>query len=190
VLSKFAEHCSSSANSEINKKRVNSIVVLLLPPSPGRRSTQPLQPSREGSCVRPKPSNFPYISIMAVASITLKGKSDSKGSYPSWQTRPWTAKDRYLWIDLAAEPVDYGPALSGDGVLPRGEFHPLAALHGRPTPRRTASFFSLFLFPCPSLSRTVAVAHPLHAPLLFSASWVWNGFVLFGVLDDFWLFLG
>lgn len=28
--------------------------------------------------------------------------------------------------------MDYGPALSGEGVLPRGEFHPLAALHGRP----------------------------------------------------------
>ncbi|PQQ06756.1 uncharacterized protein Pyn_10619 [Prunus yedoensis var. nudiflora] len=38
----------------------------------------------------------------------------------------------YIWIDLGAGPVDYGPALSGDGVLPRGEFHPLAALHGRP----------------------------------------------------------
>ncbi|KAL8145579.1 hypothetical protein AgCh_003654 [Apium graveolens] len=34
-------------------------------------------------------------------------------------------------IDLATGRVDYGPALSGDGVLPRGEFHPLAALHGR-----------------------------------------------------------
>ncbi|XP_022844858.1 uncharacterized protein LOC111367955 isoform X2 [Olea europaea var. sylvestris] len=44
----------------------------------------------------------------------------------------WTGKDRYLWIDLGAGPVDYGPALSGDGVLPKGEFHPLAALHGRP----------------------------------------------------------
>lgn len=28
--------------------------------------------------------------------------------------------------------MDYGPALSGDGVLPRGEAHPLAAIHGRP----------------------------------------------------------
>lgn len=37
-----------------------------------------------------------------------------------------------MWIDLSAGPVDYGPALSGDGVLPRGEFHPLAATHGRP----------------------------------------------------------
>ncbi|KAM7280289.1 hypothetical protein ACFE04_007423 [Oxalis oulophora] len=44
----------------------------------------------------------------------------------------WTGKERYIWIDLAAGPVDYGPALSGDGVLPRGEFHPLAAFHGRP----------------------------------------------------------
>nr|POE87691.1 hypothetical protein CFP56_65465 [Quercus suber] len=41
------------------------------------------------------------------------------------------SKNRYLWIDLAAGPVDYGPALSGDGVLPRGEFHPLAAFHSR-----------------------------------------------------------
>ncbi|KAJ6734656.1 TRANSMEMBRANE PROTEIN-RELATED [Salix purpurea] len=44
----------------------------------------------------------------------------------------WTGKERYLWIDLSAGPVDYGPALSGEGVLPRGEFHPLAAMHGRP----------------------------------------------------------
>ncbi|KAD7479512.1 hypothetical protein E3N88_02648 [Mikania micrantha] len=44
----------------------------------------------------------------------------------------WTGKERYMWIDLSAGPVDYGPALSGDGVLPRGEFHPLTALHGRP----------------------------------------------------------
>ncbi|CAK9162872.1 unnamed protein product [Ilex paraguariensis] len=44
----------------------------------------------------------------------------------------WTGKDRYLWIDLGAGPVDYGPALSGDGVLPRGEFHHLTTLHGRP----------------------------------------------------------
>lgn len=33
---------------------------------------------------------------------------------------------------MGAGPVDYGPALSGDGVLPKGEFHPFAALHGRP----------------------------------------------------------
>ncbi|KAF0904116.1 hypothetical protein E2562_031839 [Oryza meyeriana var. granulata] len=44
----------------------------------------------------------------------------------------WAGKDRYIWVDLGAGPVDYGPALSGEGVLPRGEFHPLAALHGRP----------------------------------------------------------
>jgi hypothetical protein len=33
-------------------------------------------------------------------------------------------------------PVDYGLALSKDGMLPRGEFHPLAALHGRPKSQR------------------------------------------------------
>ena len=49
----------------------------------------------------------------------------------------WTGKERYVWIDLGAGPVDYGPALSGEGVLPRGEFHPLAALHGRPKSEKT-----------------------------------------------------
>ncbi|KAI3715292.1 hypothetical protein L6452_22269 [Arctium lappa] len=44
----------------------------------------------------------------------------------------WTGKSRYLWMDLSAGHVDYGPTLSGDGVLPRGEFHPLTTLHGRP----------------------------------------------------------
>ncbi|CAJ1946917.1 unnamed protein product [Sphenostylis stenocarpa] len=44
----------------------------------------------------------------------------------------FTSADRFFWIDLRAGPVNYGPAISGDGVIPRGEFHPLAALHGRP----------------------------------------------------------
>lgn len=38
---------------------------------------------------------------------------------------------------MGAGPVDYGPALSGDGVLPKGEFHPLAAFHGRPKSHKT-----------------------------------------------------
>ncbi|MCO5555226.1 hypothetical protein L7F22_008770 [Adiantum nelumboides] len=41
----------------------------------------------------------------------------------------WTGGDRYMWIDLAAGPVEYGPALSGEGLLPRGDAHPLATLH-------------------------------------------------------------
>ncbi|KAF8399425.1 hypothetical protein HHK36_015290 [Tetracentron sinense] len=57
---------------------------------------------------------------------------DSSPAYTKCFGSIWTGKDRYLWIDLAAGPVDYGPALSGDGVLPRGEFHPLASLHGGP----------------------------------------------------------
>ncbi|XP_010502941.1 PREDICTED: uncharacterized protein LOC104780160 [Camelina sativa] len=57
---------------------------------------------------------------------------DSSAGFTKCLGSVWTGKERYLWIDLSAGPVDYGPALSGDGVLPRGEFHPLAALHGRP----------------------------------------------------------
>ncbi|VFQ92077.1 unnamed protein product [Cuscuta campestris] len=34
----------------------------------------------------------------------------------------WTGKDRYIWIDLGAGLVEYGPALYGDGLMPRGEF--------------------------------------------------------------------
>ncbi|KAJ8505687.1 hypothetical protein OPV22_006573 [Ensete ventricosum] len=32
----------------------------------------------------------------------------------------WTGKDRYVWIDLAAGPVEYGPGISGEGVIPEG----------------------------------------------------------------------
>ncbi|CAB4275065.1 unnamed protein product [Prunus armeniaca] len=60
------------------------------------------------------------------------GSGDSSAAFTKCLGSIWTGKDRYIWIDLGAGPVDYGPALSGDGVLPRGEFHPLAALHGRP----------------------------------------------------------
>lgn len=60
------------------------------------------------------------------------GYGDSSPAVTKCLGTIWTGKDRYLWVDLAAGPVDYGPALSGDGVLPRGEFHPLTALHGRP----------------------------------------------------------
>ncbi|PON95897.1 Transmembrane protein [Trema orientale] len=60
------------------------------------------------------------------------GYGDSSPAFSRCLGSVWTGKERYIWIDLGAGPVDYGPALSGDGVLPRGEFHPLAALHGRP----------------------------------------------------------
>lgn len=60
------------------------------------------------------------------------GSGDSSPGFTKCLGSVWTGKDRYIWIDLGAGPVDYGPALSGDGVLPKGEFHPLAALHGPP----------------------------------------------------------
>ncbi|KAK1312039.1 hypothetical protein QJS10_CPA07g00343 [Acorus calamus] len=50
----------------------------------------------------------------------------------------YTSDRRYLWVDLTAGPVNYGPALSGDGLLPRGESHPLASLqHDRPRSERS-----------------------------------------------------
>ncbi|GFY83026.1 hypothetical protein Acr_02g0012660 [Actinidia rufa] len=60
------------------------------------------------------------------------GSGESSPAFTKCTGTIWTGKDRYMWIDLSAGPVDYGPALSGDGVLPRGESHPLTALHGRP----------------------------------------------------------
>ncbi|XP_030530929.2 uncharacterized protein LOC115741257 [Rhodamnia argentea] len=62
---------------------------------------------------------------------------DSSPGFTKCLGNIWTGRERYVWIDLAAGPVDYGPALSGDGVLPRGEFHPLAVLHGRPKSHKT-----------------------------------------------------
>lgn len=60
------------------------------------------------------------------------GHGDSSPGFTKCFGTIWTGKERYIWVDLAAGPVDYGPSLSGDGVLPKGEFHPLAAVHGRP----------------------------------------------------------
>ncbi|KAH7532613.1 hypothetical protein FEM48_Zijuj04G0040100 [Ziziphus jujuba var. spinosa] len=60
------------------------------------------------------------------------GTGESSPAFTRCSGSIWTGKERYIWIDLGAGPVDYGPALSGDGLLPRGEFHPLAALHGGP----------------------------------------------------------
>ncbi|KAL2503253.1 hypothetical protein Fot_37101 [Forsythia ovata] len=51
-----------------------------------------------------------------------------------------TGKDRYLWIDLGVGPEDYKPALSGDEVLPKGEFHLLAALYGQPKSQKAFLF--------------------------------------------------
>ncbi|XP_021762286.1 uncharacterized protein LOC110727056 [Chenopodium quinoa] len=59
------------------------------------------------------------------------GAESSSPSFTKCLGSVWQSKDRYIWVDLGAGPVDYGPGLSGDGVLPKGEFHPLAAFHGK-----------------------------------------------------------
>lgn len=73
----------------------------------------------------PQPRQYAYTAAASGADASSPGFSRCLGPV-------WAGKDRYIWIDLGAGPVNYGPALSGEGVLPRGEFHPLATLHGRP----------------------------------------------------------
>jgi hypothetical protein len=63
--------------------------------------------------------------------------SESSLSFSRCFGTVWAGKERYMWIDLSAGPVNYGPALSGEGLLPKGEFHPLATLHGRPKSERS-----------------------------------------------------
>ncbi|GLU11138.1 hypothetical protein SLE2022_279030 [Rubroshorea leprosula] len=84
-----------------------------------------------------KPVEGVYIYILSLGSTSKSyaygySHGDASPGFTKCLGSVWTGKERYFWIDLGAGPVDYGPALSGDGVLPRGEFHPLASLHGRP----------------------------------------------------------
>ncbi|KAK4751319.1 hypothetical protein SAY87_004801 [Trapa incisa] len=92
---------------------------------------------------------------------------DSSAGYTKCSGSIWIGKERYIWVDLGAGPVDYGPALSGDGVLPRGEFHPLAALQGRPKSHKAllADVASLVWS-----AYEVLVVPPLRIPVPFESS--------------------
>ncbi|MBA0799583.1 hypothetical protein Gohar_010092, partial [Gossypium harknessii] len=117
-----------------------------------------------------KTDNSVYIYILNLG-VTPKqpyaysySHSESSAGYTNCLGTLWTGNKRYLWIDLGAGPVDYGPALSGDGVLPRGEFHPLAAAHGRPKSEKTllADLASLIYS-----AYQVLVVPPLRIPVHF-----------------------
>ncbi|GJN40678.1 hypothetical protein PR202_gb29937 [Eleusine coracana subsp. coracana] len=73
----------------------------------------------------PQPRSYAYTAAASGADSSSPGFSRCLGPI-------WTGKERYIWIDLGAGPVNLGPAQSGDGVLPRGESHSLSTLHGRP----------------------------------------------------------
>uniref|UniRef100_A0A453SBW0 DUF7906 domain-containing protein n=1 Tax=Aegilops tauschii subsp. strangulata TaxID=200361 RepID=A0A453SBW0_AEGTS len=60
----------------------------------------------------PQPRSYAY----TAASSSADGHSPA---FSRCLAPLWTGKERYIWIDLGAGPVDYGPALSGEGVLPR-----------------------------------------------------------------------
>lgn len=80
------------------------------------------------------PQSKPYAYTYSSGS----GSDSSSASFTRCLGSTWQSKERYIWVDFAAGPVDYGPALSGDGLLPRGEFHPLAAFHGKPKSDKAA----------------------------------------------------
>ncbi|KAL2335550.1 hypothetical protein Fmac_016763 [Flemingia macrophylla] len=82
----------------------------------------------------------------------------------------FTSSHRYLWIDLRAGPVDYGPAISGDGVIPRGEFHPLAALHSRRVNANSDKAFAADLASLISSAYHTFLAPSLRIPVPFETS--------------------
>ncbi|CAN6455712.1 unnamed protein product [Victoria cruziana] len=71
-----------------------------------------------------RPSSKPY--------AYTSNQNDDSLAFSRCLGTVWMANERYMWVDLAAGPVNYGPSISGDGLIAPGEFHPLAALHGRP----------------------------------------------------------
>ncbi|KAF3333475.1 hypothetical protein FCM35_KLT01166 [Carex littledalei] len=86
------------------------------------------------------PSFYIYLLNLGSQSRQYAYSFDGSESSPAFSKcfgTVWAGKERYIWIDLSAGPVNYGPALSGEGLLPKGEFHPLATLHGRPKSERS-----------------------------------------------------
>ncbi|WCJ20807.1 hypothetical protein M5689_003012 [Euphorbia peplus] len=119
-----------------------------------------------------KPVQGIYIYLLSLGTQLKKyaysySPGDSSPGFTKCLGSIWTGKERYLWIDLSAGPVDYGPALSGDGVLPRGEFHPLAAMHGRPKSQKAllADLASLV-----SSAYQVLLVPSLRIPVTFETS--------------------
>ncbi|XP_004489377.1 uncharacterized protein [Cicer arietinum] len=82
----------------------------------------------------PKPKTDPITNTVKPYAYTYTSTASDNSSpgFTNCLGTFWTSKNRYFWIDLSAGPVDYGPAISGDGLIPKGEFHPFATLHGRP----------------------------------------------------------
>lgn len=107
------------------------------PPSLANANLQPVDYSVTDTIIRedlPKhqSSYVIYLLKLRTQARTYAYSYNSRESSPAFSRclgSFWTGNGRYMWIDLAAGPVEYGPALSGEGLLPRGDAHPLAALH-------------------------------------------------------------
>ncbi|BAT84506.1 hypothetical protein VIGAN_04190600 [Vigna angularis var. angularis] len=112
----------------------------------------------EGGCGADVRAQWPVMrritSPTALEALDDSGEEDENGEGNKEESSPtftkcsatfFTSGDRYFWIDLCGGPVDYGPAISDDGIIPRDEFHPPAAVHGRPKSSKAcvADFASL-----------------------------------------------
>ncbi|XP_050908721.1 uncharacterized protein LOC127122422 [Lathyrus oleraceus] len=86
----------------------------------------------------PKPKTDPVSNSVKPYAYTYTSTASDNSSpgFTNCLGTFWTSSERYFWIDLSAGHVDYGPAVSGDGLIPKGEFHPFATLHGGPKSQR------------------------------------------------------
>ncbi|BBN17816.1 hypothetical protein MPTK1_7g17090 [Marchantia polymorpha subsp. ruderalis] len=57
------------------------------------------------------------------------GTGSQSNHYPKCLGTFWTGKDRYMWIDIAAGPVEYGPSTSGEGYV-KDEMFPSSQNYG------------------------------------------------------------
>ncbi|KAK3226467.1 hypothetical protein Dsin_006329 [Dipteronia sinensis] len=134
-----------------------------------------------------KSVNGVYIYLISLGSSKSKSYAysyapgESSPGFTKCLGSVWTGKERYVWIDLGAGPVDYGPGLSGDGVLPRGEFHPLTAFHGRPKSQKAllADLASLVYS-----AYQVLVVPPLRIPVYFENSLIVQFIHIYGGLES------
>ncbi|TXG58539.1 hypothetical protein EZV62_016368 [Acer yangbiense] len=134
-----------------------------------------------------KSVNGVYIYLISLGSSKSKSYAysyspgESSPGFTKCLGSVWTGKERYVWIDLGAGPVDYGPGLSGDGVLPRGEFHPLTAFHGRPKSQKAllADLASLVYS-----AYQVLVVPPLRIPVYFENSLIVQFVHIYGGLES------
>jgi hypothetical protein len=73
----------------------------------------------------------------------------------------WAGKKRYMWVDLAAGPVEYGPASSGEGYV-KGEMLPLASSYGLGQENAFAADLASLVWSAAQMLLAPSVRIPVH----------------------------